>query len=329
MKPTQTESGTRLAAWFRDALLWEAQCLVQTANSMGPESVVATRMILECSGRVIFSGMGKMGHVARKAAATFCSTGTPALFLHPVEAFHGDLGIVCPGDLLIALSGGGETREVIDLVPFMRQRGINVIAVTCRPDSSLAVVSQAVLKIDVEREADPIATAPTASTTVALAICDALAIAVMHQRGFTREQFAELHPGGFIGRKLLTTVADLMHTGDRLPIVTSTARMRDAIFVIGEKRLGCAFVIGEDGRLAGILTDGDVRRTLAKHENPLSEPVQQYMTNLPATIGSKALAAEAIRVMESRSITVLPVIDDAGIPIGVLHLHDLVQAGMV
>lgn len=329
MKSKQTESDTQLSTWFQNALMWEAQCLVQTAKSTGPEAVVATRLILACTGRVIFSGMGKMGFVARKAAATFCSTGTPALFLHPVEAFHGDLGIVCPGDLLIALSGGGETREVIDLVPFMRQRDIDVIAVTCRPDSSLAAVAQVVLKIDIEREADPIATAPTASTTVALAICDALAIAIMHQRGFTKEQFAELHPSGFIGRKLLTKVADLMHTGKRIPTVSLTATMRDAILVIGEKRLGCAFVVADNGKLAGVLTDGDIRRTLAQHENPLAESVQKFMTKQPAMVGPDALAAEATRIMEGRSITVLPVLDAAGVPVGVLHLHDLVQAGMV
>lgn len=325
----ESPRNSRLLDWFREALDWEARCLKETAASVGDEVAQAVRTIAACRGRVILTGMGKMGYIARKAAATFCSTGTPALFLHPGEAFHGDLGIVCPGDLLIALSGGGETREVIDLVPFMRVRNIDVIGVTCRPQSTLARISQIVLAIRMEREADPIAEAPTASTTVALALCDAMAIAVMQSRGFSRDQFAELHPGGYIGRKMLTRVGDLMHGGARLPVVPADATVRDAILAISDKGLGTVFVVDPAGLLLGVFTDGDLRRTLGTEESPLDQPITRFMTTTPATTSADTLAAEAIRLMELRSITVLPVLDEKRIPVGVIHLHDLVQAGLV
>lgn len=313
---------------FRAVLGWEADCLARNSQLIGTEAVQAIRRILACSGRVILTGMGKMGYVARKAAATFCSTGTPALFLHPVEAFHGDLGVVCPGDLLIALSGGGETSEVIGLVPFMRARGIEVIAITCRTGSTLARACQVVLGIDVEREAEPDSGAPTASTTVALAICDALAVAAMQARGFTRAAFAELHPGGFLGRRLLTRVEELMHGGDRLPLIDESATVREAILVISQKGLGCALVCGANRELLGVFTDGDLRRALGQEGNPLSEPIIRFMSGNPVSINAGTLAADAIRIMEQRSITVLPVLDPERVPMGVVHLHDLVQAGL-
>lgn len=319
----------RLATWFRQALEQEARCLSETAAGLGNEGAAATRMVLDCRGKVVIAGMGKMGHVGRKAAATLCSTGTPAVFLHPGEAFHGDLGVVSKGDLLIALSGSGETAEVLELVPWMRRQEVPVIAVTTRPTSALARVADLVIPLRVDREADPIETAPTASTTVALAICDALAVTVMSCRGFTREQFAELHPKGYIGRKLLTTVGDLMRTGERLPLVSSGTRVREAILEMSGKGLGCVFVLDSRGCLAGVFTDGDLRRTLQLAPNPLEDQIDQYMTARPTTTFSTVLAAEAIRLMESRSITVLPVLDPDQRPVGAIHLHDLVQAGLV
>lgn len=318
-----------LAEWFRAALVLEARSLQETATAAAGQAARAARLILDCRGKLIVAGMGKMGHIGRKAAATFCSTGTPAVFLHPGEAFHGDLGIVSRGDLLLALSTGGETSEVVGLVPYMRRHGIPVIAVTCRPTSSLGRQADVVVPMQVEREADPIASAPTASTTAALAICDGLAIAVMHSRGFTREQFAEFHPAGLIGRKLLTRVANLMHSGDRLPLGPLDATVREAIVVISKKALGCVFLVDSAGRLAGIFTDGDLRRTLEQAGNPLDDPVARHMTRAPRAINPESLAADAIRLMESRSITVLPVLDQDQRPVGAIHLHDLVQAGLV
>ncbi len=322
-------SPQQLGVWFRAAVEWEAHCLLETAASTAEQAARAATLILECRGKIVVAGMGKMGHVGRKAAATFCSTGTPAVFLHPGEAFHGDLGVVSPGDLLIALSTSGETAEVVELIPFMRRHAVPVIAVTCRAGSALGKQADALITMQVEREADPIATAPTASTTAALAICDGLAIAVMHSRGFTREQFAEFHPAGLIGRKLLTKISTLMHGGERLPLAGLETSVREAIVVISGKALGCVFIVDADGRLAGIFTDGDLRRTLGQAANPLDDLVARHMTRAPRTIGPAALAVEAIRLMESRSITVLPVVDDEGRPVGAVHLHDLVQAGLV
>ena len=312
---------------IRGALECESEAIAATAVRGNDTAVDAVELLFRCSGRLIITGMGKMGLVGRKAAATFSSTGAPAIFLHPVDALHGDMGIVSSDDVMIALSYSGKTQEVLELLTYTHRREVPVIVLTGDVTSPLAQASNVVIDTSVEREADPIAGAPTASSTVALAMCDALAIALMHSRGFTSEQFAEFHPGGSIGRKLLTKVSDLMRTDDQLPLVQHSTSLRDAIVTISNKALGCAVVVDDEKRLIGILTDGDLRRILQKFENPLADSIQQHMTSKPLTIGSELLAVEALRMMEQQSITVLPVVENDK-TVGAIHLHDLLSAGL-
>ena len=313
---------------IRDAMQCESEAIAAAAGRCKVAAVDAVELLFQCSGRLIITGMGKMGLVGRKAAATFSSTGAPAIFLHPVDALHGDMGVVSSDDVLIALSYSGQTQEVLDLLTYTHRRGVPVIGLTGDLLSPLAKASHVVIDTSVEREADPIAVAPTASSTVALAMCDALAIALMHSRGFTSQQFAEFHPGGSLGRKLLTEVSDLMRTDEQLPFVQSATLLRDAIVTISSKAMGCALAVDEEKRLIGILTDGDLRRILQKFENPLADMVEQHMTSTPATISPGALAVEALRMMEQKSITVLPVVEN-GKAVGAIHLHDLLSAGLV
>lgn len=313
---------------MRAVMLWESQCLQQVAARLGPVEGQVVLHLQSCQGRIVLTGMGKMGHVARKAAGTFSSTGTPAFFLHPSEALHGDLGMLAANDFLIALSNSGETEEVLALLPHVISQAIPIIALTGNPKSTLADKSQFVIDIGVPHEADEISEAPTASTTVALAVCDGLAVALLRSRGFSREQFAIYHPSGFLGRKMLLRVADIMHAGERVPIAEAHCPMRNAILTMSEKGLGCIFVVDPNQVLTGILTDGDLRRALGKNANPLSDELQDHMIRNPKTIGASLLAAEALQLMERHSITVLPVVDEQGRPIGALHLHALVQAGL-
>ena len=281
----------------------------------------------EIAGRIIFTGIGKMGCIARKAAATFCSTGTPAIFLHAGEASHGDLGIVTSDDVVIALSYSGSSDELLNLMPYMQRYGIPVIAITGKSDSQLARLADSVIDIQVENEAEG-HLAPTCSTTVALAVCDALALVLAQQRGFTEQQFAIFHPGGNLGRKMLTTVQTLMHTGTNIPTAQPDTRLREAIVAISEKRLGSLLLVDNQFKLTGILTDGDVRRIFEKVDNPLEMKVSQLMTKSPRTILSAALAAEALRMMQQDEISVLPVTDDDNKVIGIIHIHDLIKAGL-
>jgi arabinose-5-phosphate isomerase len=272
--------------------------------------------------------MGKMGWVGRKAAATFCSTGTPSLFLHPSEAMHGDLGIVANDDLIVALSNSGETEELLALLPYIKRQGLGLIALTGKPQSMLARQANLVIDISVSAEADTISDAPTASTTAAMAMCDALAVALMQARGFNRDQFAIFHPGGYLGRKMLLTTADLMHRGERLPKIHRRMPLREAILVISQKALGCGFVVDESDHLCGILTDGDLRRIFAAHENPLTDSVELHYKPNPHRVAGELLAAETLRLMEQHSIAVVPVVDDDLVLIGAIHLHDLLRAGL-
>lgn len=319
---------TRILASIQDVLECEAAGIAALAKRLDPTFSAAVHQILACSGKLIVSGMGKMGAIAQKAVATFCSTGTPAIFLHPSEALHGDLGVAAPGDLWIALSNSGETDELAAISPYMVRLQIPIIVLTGRTQSSLARQAQLVLDISVEREADTLTSAPTVSTTVALAACDALALAASHCRGLTTEQFALYHPGGFLGKRLLLTVRELMHTGSRIPLIDPDSTLREAILVISRQALGCGFVVDASGTLIGILTDGDLRRSLTASSNPLEELVARHMTPNPRAVAPEFSAARAIRLMEEHSITVLPVIDSARVPIGVVHLHDLVKAGL-
>ncbi|MBX3419258.1 MAG: KpsF/GutQ family sugar-phosphate isomerase [Pirellulaceae bacterium] len=312
----------------REVLRWESQCLESTAVRVDASIAKVVDLLRSCRGRVVLTGMGKMGHIANKAAATFSSTGTPAFCLHPGEALHGDLGMVTKDDVVIAMSNSGETAEILELLPHILRQGIPVVALTGRPDSTLACRSTHVIDVSVLREADEIASAPTASTTVSIAMCDALAVALMKARGFTKDQFAIFHPSGHLGKKMLTTVGDVMHSGDRVPKSKPTASIREAILEMSRCGLGCVIAVNEQSGLMGILTDGDLRRLLARDHNPLSDRLDDHMIQNPKSIRKDLLAVEALREMEQHAITVLPVLDDEGKVVGGLHLHTLIQIGL-
>ncbi|SDG07163.1 arabinose-5-phosphate isomerase [Onishia taeanensis] len=289
----------------------------------------ACELLLGCQGRVVVTGMGKSGHIGGKIAATLASTGTPAFFVHPGEASHGDLGMITPGDVVIALSNSGETAEVMALLPLLKRMGVPLVSMTGRPGSSLARHAEAHLDAGVEREACPLDLAPTASTTAALVLGDALAVALLEARGFTAEDFALSHPGGSLGRRLLLTVGDLMHQGERLPQVPLGSPLRDALIEITRQGLGFTCVIDREGLLAGVYTDGDLRRTLDQHSNLHALSVDEVMTSPGKRISADVLAAEAVRIMEGSRISALAVVDAQGRPIGALHMHDLLRSGVI
>lgn len=281
------------------------------------------------AGRVVVSGVGKSGHVARKIASTLASTGTPALFVHAAEAAHGDLGMVTEHDVLIAISHSGESAELLTIVPALKRVGAKLIAITGNPSSSLASESDVHLDAGVEREACPLDLAPTASTTAALALGDALAMALLEDRGFTAEDFARTHPGGSLGRRLLTHVRDVMRTGAQIPSVPDTAPLTDAILEISRKGLGMTAIVDPSGRLAGIYTDGDLRRTLEKGVDLKSLTVAEVMTQDPHTIGPDRLAVEAVKLMDEFRVNQLLVTDNRRRVLGALNMHDLMKAGVV
>ncbi len=316
----------RLIARGAEVLRIEAQAVAALVDRIGDAFVQACELLLACRGRVVVSGMGKSGHIARKIAATFASTGTPAFFLHPAEASHGDLGMVTRDDVFIAMSNSGTTEELLTIVPLVNRMGARLIAMTGNPDSALARLADVHLDASVRREACPLNLAPTASTTAALALGDALAVALLDARGFGEEDFAHSHPGGALGRRLLTRVQDLMRTGDALPSVAAGARLADAIIEVTRKRMGMTAVIAADGRLAGLFTDGDLRRLLERGGDVRTMSIDEVMTRSPTRVGPMVLAAEALRIMEERRITQLPVVDDADRLVGALHLHDLLIA---
>jgi len=289
----------------------------------------AVEILAGCEGRVVLTGMGKSGLVGRKIAATMASTGTPALYLDPAEAAHGDLGMLARGDVVVALSYSGETEELLGLLPAIKRFGLPLITLVGNGGSTLAQQSDVWLDVGIAEEACSLNLAPTASTTAALAMGDALAVALLEERGFQAEDFAVLHPAGALGRRLLLRVQDLMHTGDRLPVVAEEAPMKDAILEMTGKRLGMAAVVDAGGRLSGILTDGDLRRAMQRFSDVFARRVAECMTGNPRRIEREALAARAVQVMEAHSITALLIVDGAGRPEGVIHLHDLLKAGVV
>jgi len=282
----------------------------------------AVEALHACKGRVIVTGMGKSGLIGAKIAATLSSTGSPSLFLHPAEAVHGDIGMVVPGDVVLAISYSGETEEIVRLLEVLKRLDVRLIALTGTRDSTLARHASISLDVGIEREASPLGLVPTASTTAALAMGDALAMALVERRGFTLDDFARIHPGGRLGRKVLTA-GHLMHAGDALPMVRLGSPLRDAIRVMSDKRLGMTCVAAAGGTLAGIVTDGDLRRALAGGRDLLALKVDDVMTAKPVTIGRQELAAGALRLMEARKITALVVTDPGGRIEGVLHIHDL------
>ncbi len=310
----------------------EAQGIENLINTLDQRFIDAVNMILNSHGRVICTGMGKSGHVAKKVAATLASTGTPAFFLHPAEGVHGDLGMVTSEDIVLAFSNSGETGEIINLLPSLRRIGAKLIAVVGKPTSTLAKNADILLLVEVEKEACPLGLAPTTSTTVTLALGDALAVVLLESRDFTPENFAVFHPGGSLGRKLLLTVENIMHAGNNNPVVNRDASVQDALFVMTDKGLGATNVVDQEGNLVGLVTDGDIRRGLDSGSNFLNWPVEDMMTKMPRTITKDKLAAEALHMMEKnqpRPITVLPVVDKTGKSIGMVHITDLLRRGIV
>jgi arabinose-5-phosphate isomerase len=311
----------------------EAEAIAALIDRVDDRFVRAVKMILNCKGRVVVTGMGKSGLIGKKIAATLASTGTPALYLHPAEGIHGDLGMVTRGDTVIALSNSGETEEIARMLPSLKRLDIKIIALTGNPDSTLAKNSDVVIDVGVKEEACPLGLAPTASTTATLAMGDALAVALLDQRGFQEEDFACFHPGGALGKKLLLRVRDLMHTDDAVPLVSEGTLIKDAIFEISSKKMGVTAVINASGRLVGIISDGDLRRWMEKTEktgeNLLAKKAADIMTRNPKIANKDALAAEAVSIMEKNSITCLIVANADAVPEGVIHLHDLLKAGVV
>lgn len=296
----------------RQVLRMEAEAVLEQVERIDEHFKAAVEMILACPGRTVITGMGKSGIIGRKMAATLASTGTPSFYLHPAEGIHGDLGMVTEGDVVIALSNSGETGEVLHILPSLRRIGAKLIAMVGNPNSTLAKNSDIVLNVGVTREACPLGLAPTSSTTAALAYGDALALALLSKRKFTASQFAVFHPGGSLGRKLLLTVEDIMHSGTENPLVKADISVQDALFVITDKGLGAVSVVDDDNKMLGVLTDGDIRRGLSKGVDFLKRPVTELMTASPKTITKEKLAAQALHIMESnrpKPITVLPVVD--------------------
>lgn len=313
----------------RRVLQIEAEAILALIPKLDAQFDRAIEVIRDCRGRVVLTGMGKSGSVAQKIASTMAGTGTPAFFLHPAEGGHGDLGMLVRGDVVVAVSNSGETDELVGLLPAIKRLGLPLIALVGDPASTLARQSDVVIDVGVAKEACPLALAPTASTTAALAMGDALAVVLLEQRGFTEADFALLHPAGSLGRRLLWRVRDLMHTGEQLPIISREALMSDALAEISRKRLGMTAVVDGAGILTGIITDGDLRRMLNKGVDLLRQPVRDCMTSHPKIIDKDALAAGALEVMERHAITSLLIVDPGGKPEGVIHLHDLLRAGVV
>jgi arabinose-5-phosphate isomerase len=316
----------------RRVLRIEAAAIERLSEQLGTEVSQAVQTIRGVStrgGRLVVMGMGKSGHIARKLAATFASTGTPALFVHPAEAKHGDLGMIQPQDLVLAISHSGETEELCEVLPHIKRMGIALIAMTGRPDSRLARLSDIHLDASVVEEACPLNLAPTASTTAALALGDALAVAVLEASGFSADDFARSHPGGSLGRRLLVRVSDVMRQGDQVPKVSDSALLSQTLIEMTSKRLGMTCVVDGQGRLAGIFTDGDLRRVLEKQKLHTQTAVKDIMTRQVKTIASEALASEAAYLMDERRINHLVVVDADNVPVGVIGLHDLLESKII
>jgi len=316
------DSGRRVFGIERDAL-------AAVAGRLGGDFARACQLVLESRGRVVATGMGKSGHVARKIAATLASTGTPAFYVHPGEAGHGDLGMITEADVVLALSYSGESDEVLMLLPVLKRQGNRLIAMTGRPGSSLGLAADVHLDVSVPAEACPLALAPTSSTTASLAMGDALAVALLDARGFTADDFARSHPAGSLGRRLLLHITDVMHSGDELPQVGENASLSEALVEMSRKRLGMTAVVDADQRLVGLFTDGDLRRALDSDLDVRSARIVDVMTRSPRTIGADQLAVEAARVMETQQINGLIVVDGEGRAVGALNIHDLLRARVV
>ncbi len=312
----------------KEILKIEVEAIENLIKRLDEKFTRAVEIIFNCRGRVIITGIGKSGLIGKKIAATFASTGTPALFLHSAEGVHGDLGMMVKGDVMIAISQSGATEEINLLLPAVKRLGIKLISLTGDVNSVLAENSDVVLDVSVPKEACPFGLAPTASTTAVLALGDTLAVTLLERRGFKKEDFALFHPGGSLGKKLLK-VSDLMHRGEKIPVVNDTVLMREAILEMTAKRLGVTTVVNEKGILIGIITDGDLRRLLSRSVSPLQVSVREIMTRTPAAIRKEELAEKALKTMEDKAITSLVILDESKKPEGIIHLHDLLKAGVV
>lgn len=320
----------RALSLARDVLTTEANAIAGLVPRLGDAFIAALALIYHCRGRVVVSGIGKSGHIARKLAATLASTGTPAFFVHPAEASHGDLGMITTDDVVLMLSNSGETDELVLLMPHLKRQGAAIIALTGNERSSLAQAADVHLDAAVGTEACPLGLAPTTSTTVALALGDALALALLDARGFSVEDFARAHPGGALGRRLLTHVSDVMRSGPELPTVSVAATLGEAVVEMSGKGMGMTAVLDPGGRVAGIFTDGDLRRCLDRVRDIAAVPIAQVMTRSPRTIGPGRLAIDCVELMEAvPKVTVLLVVDDEHRLVGALHLHDLFRARVV
>jgi len=306
----------------------EADSIIDLKDKINGNLEEALDVIIKSKGRVIVTGMGKSGHIGRKIAATLSSTGTPSYFLHPAESTHGDSGIITREDVVIAISNSGETSELLNLIPLIKRFNVPLISFVGKMDSTLANKADIVFDVSVKKEACPLGKAPTASTTATLAMGDALAICLLKKRGFSEEDFLLYHPSGSLGKGILYNIAELMITGENLPVVDEDSLFLSAISLISEKRLGCAIVVDKDYKISGILTDGDIRRTLLKYKDVSNLKTTDVMSKNPKTISKEELAAKALAFMEKYSITSLAVADENNKPVGLIHIHDLLKAGV-
>lgn len=307
----------------------ESRAIAELAGRLDENFERACQLILDCQGRVVVVGIGKSGHIAGKIASTLASTGTPAFFVHPGEASHGDLGMITPADLMIAASNSGETPEILTILPVIKRMGVKLVALCGNTDSTVARQSDALLDVSVSKEACPLNLSPTTSTSATLAMGDALAVAVLQARGFTAEDFARSHPGGVLGRRLLLYVRDIMHSGTDVPLVQENDAVRDALLEMSGKHLGMTGVVDSDGRLVGVFTDGDLRRTLNKPIDLNQRPIRDVMTRDPVTVATDMLAAEVVTLMRTQSINGIFVVSGDHRVEGALNMHDLLRAGVV
>jgi arabinose-5-phosphate isomerase len=319
----------KLCELGRAVIKTEAEMISKLADRINADFARACQFLLDCTGRIVVIGVGKSGHISKKIAATLASTGSPAFFIHPSEAKHGDIGMITRSDVIIAISYSGESEEMIALLPHIKRLGVPLIALSGKPHSTLAKAATINLDVSVEKEACPLGLAPTSSTTAALVMGDALAMALLDKRGFTEDDFALSHPGGTLGRRLLLRVNEIMHHSDSIPIVKQSASLKEALVEMTHKKLGMTTVIDDAGKLTGIFTDGDVRRALDRNTDIHATAVQDVMTKSPKTIKHDMLAAEALNLMETHKITALVITNVDHQPDGILHIHDILRAGVI
>jgi len=320
---------TALKSLAKAVISTEAKAIASLENRIDDSFVAACEIILACRGRVVVLGMGKSGHIASKIAATLASTGTPAFFVHPAEASHGDLGMITADDVVLVLSNSGETDEVKQIIPLLKRLGVSIVSMTGKPTSTLATYASVNLNVEVAAEACPLGLAPTSSTTAALVMGDALAVSLLEKRGFTAEDFARSHPAGQLGRRLLLHISDIMHSGDEMPVVAETASLSEAIMEMTRKRLGMVAITDADMTVLGVYTDGDLRRTLEQALDLQTTPIGEIMTRNSHSISSTALAVEAMELLQKHKVQGLLVVDEQARLQGVLNFHDLLQAGVV